>query len=632
MWDGYLTIGGNEVGNNARALGYQRTANCPVTWIRDMDCVGLLEALDEQYTYDRISEAPWYDPDDPDTTSRFLGLYVVSMEGVSDSTRSAVVTEKITDGAQVSGYRHAAREVRIRALLTARGMDALEGGMTWLRSVLEPDACGVHGGDCGASDMQFFVDCPPTRGTVPVYSDWTVARTNLFANPRGTSTSSTYWGTAAGGAYSLRTDMIGDIPTAVRWTASGTSTGAIRHQVGTSMPDEGEPVHYRVRIFSNDTVTIRALARSTISSATGQAQLGPEVTIGPGLHDLEFSGASFAGPAVSASGVVLLTVDTFPAGLILDVTGVLIEAGLGPGAYFDGSTTNTDLTQYAWVGAENLSTSTESTRVVEDMVPEPDDVYLARVDKYKRFLHSVRCISGPLIQAEYQSSDDIHYGYLVEFTLLAAVPFVYGASKNIPLAPTVPTVIQDVAYNLVETPSATLTSGFQQVATNLSTNPSVETNDTGWGWTVGPPITAGMITGGRVTGELSAVGTASYRAVFTATNTSTNGWFGIEQQVAIPATARARYSINMWASAVIMSGTPTITNLQVEAYWRNGTTLLRTDQIGTMTSSGGAVSAASIAPPATANNVLVRVRCNVGSWASGNVIRLYADALAVTNP
>jgi hypothetical protein len=632
MWDGYLTLGGNEVGNNARAIGYQRTANCPVTWIRDMDCAGLHDALGEGYTYDRISEAPWYDPDDPDTTSRFLGLYVVSMEGVSDSTRSAVITEKITDGAQVSGYRHAAREVRIRALLTARGMDALEGGMTWLRNVLEPDACGVHGGDCGASDMQFFVDCPPTRGTVPAYSDWTLARTNLFANPRGTSTSATYWGTPAGGTYSLRTDMIGDISTAVRWTSTGTGTGAIRHQVGTSMPDEGEPVHYRVRIFSNDTVTLRALARSAISSATGQVQLGPEVTIGPGLHDLEFSGASFVGPAVAASGITLLTVGTFPAGLILDVTGVLIEEGLGPGAYFDGSMVGGELTQYAWTGIENLSQSTESTRVIEDLVPEPDDVYFARVDKYKRFLHSVRCISGPLIQAEYRANDDIHFGYMVEFTLLAAVPFVYGASKNIPLSPTVPTVIQDVAYNLVETPSATLTSGSQLVATNLSTNPSLETNDTGWNYAAGAPITLAMLTAGRVTGELAAVGTASYRVVFTATNTSTAGSFEAEQQVAIPATVGARYSINIWGAAVIMVGTPTITNLQVFAIWRNGTTVLRTDTLGTVPASGGAHSTPSILPPATTNNVLVRVRANVASWASGDVIRLYADALAVTNP
>jgi hypothetical protein len=632
MWDGYLTLGGNEIGNNARALGYQRTSNCPVTWIRDIDCTGLLDALDEQYTYDRIDEAPWFDPDDPDTTGRFLGLYVVSMEGVSDSTRSAVITEKITDGAQVSGYRHAAREVRIRALLTARGMDALEGGMTWLRSALEPDACGVHGGDCGASDMQFFVDCPPARGTVPAYSAWTPVRENLFANPRGTTTSSTYWGTPAGGAYSLRTDMIGDIPTAVRWTSSGTSTGAIRHQVGTSMPSAGAPVHYRVRVFSNDTVTIRALARPTISSSAGQAQLGPEVVIGPGLHDLEFSGSSFADPAGAASGVTLLTVGTFPAGLILDVTGVLIESGLGPGDYFDGSKIGTELTQYTWTGAENLSTSIESTRVVEDLVPEPDVDYFPRVDRFKRFLHSVRCISGPLIQAEYRANDNVHFGYLVEFTLLAAVPFVYGASKAIPLSPTVPTVIQDVAYNLVETPSATPTSGTQLVATNLSTNPSVETNDTGWAFAAGSPITTGMLTGGRVTGELAAVGTASYRVVFTATNTSTAGWFAAEQQVAIPATTGARYSINIWGAAVTMVGTPTITDLQVFAIWRNGTTVLRTDTLGTVPAAGGAHSAASILPPATTNNVIVRVRANVASWASGNVIRLYADALAVTNP
>ena len=186
MWSGYFTVGGNEVGNSARALGYAKTSDCPITWLRDVECGGLVEFLgDGAYQYSLIDQAPWYDPDNVDLTSRFLGLYVVSMEGVSNSTRSATVTEKIVDGAQVSGYRHSSREVRVRAMLTAKGMDALEAGMTWLRNVLEPDACGVHGTDCGASDLQFFVDCPPERADVIVPETvWSgIIVTNLATNP-----------------------------------------------------------------------------------------------------------------------------------------------------------------------------------------------------------------------------------------------------------------------------------------------------------------------------------------------------------------------------------------------------------------------------------------------------------------
>lgn len=432
MWDGYFSLGGNEVGNSARAIGYQRTADCPIGWIRDKDCGGIQSMVDDQgaYIYSRINEAPWYDTDDPDLSSRFLGLYVIEMQGVSDSTRSAVVTEKITDGAQVSGYRHTSRQVRVRALLTGDGMDALEYGMTWLRNVLEPNACGVHGGDCGASDFQFFVDCPPEWDQIEPIED--------------------YWDTNA---------------------------------------------------------------------------------------------------------------------------------------------------------------------------------------KLRRVLHTVTCISGPLVQEQKVSSDKRHYAYIVEFTLLAAVPFVYGATRDIDVPPITPTIVQDVAYNLLTHPSAELASGLALVQTNLSTNPSVETDATGWAATSdGTAITNAMLTSGRVTGELAAVGVASYRVVFTATGAGTNGWFGAQQQVTIPTTAGLRFSINMWAAEVLMTGSPVRGDLDIFAYWRNGTTNLRTDDLGSVPINGGALSTPNIAPPATADNVVVRAIARMTSWSSGNVVRLYADALAVTNP
>jgi len=451
MWSGYFTVGGNEVGNTARALGYAATADCPVWWYRDVPCGGLITAIEDEataYSVDHIDQAPWYDPDNPGLTSRFLGLYVIAMEGISDSTRSANITEKIVDGAQVSGYRHTSREVRVRAMLTAKGHDALEAGMTWLRNVLEPNACGVHGGDCGASDLQFFVDCPPTK---------------------------------------------------------------------------------------------------------------------------------------------------------------------------------------------NLD--------------ETDEDYATRVDTYRRYLHTVTCVSGPLVQQELRSKDNQTHGFIVEFTMLAAIPFVYGVTREIALQPTIPTVLQDIPFNLITHPSGELGSGTIVAVTNYSTNPSVEVNATGWAAStqvVSGTDPAAFFTSGRVTGELAADGTASFRGRILGNNgttsvTNARSYIWLDQQVTLSGFANGtRMSFNIWGAVAIVAGASgsTINGVQVTAIWRTGAATVSTVTVGTGTTGdygGKAYTIKSQLKPNAADNVLVRVRFDV-TWSSSSngannsEIRAYADALAVTMP
>lgn len=88
------------------------------------------------------------------------------MEGLNDSTRTAAVTESITDGGVVGQVRHATRQVRVRALLSALGEDALESGLSWLKAALDPDYCGTHGNSCGGADSCFFTACPPTKESI----------------------------------------------------------------------------------------------------------------------------------------------------------------------------------------------------------------------------------------------------------------------------------------------------------------------------------------------------------------------------------------------------------------------------------------------------------------------------------
>lgn len=658
MFTGYFSLGGNEVGNNARAIGYARTSDCPIMWHRGETCDNLAEALhDNVYEYQFIDQAPWYDPDDPDVTGRFLGLYVVSISGLSDSTRAATVTEKNTDGAQVSGYRHTSREVRVRAFLTARGMDALEAGMTWLRNALEPNACGMHGNvDCGASDMGFFVDCPPGRALVPTYSAYAEVRRNLFSDPRGVSTSSAYWGSAALGAYSLNTTMPGPITTALRWTRSGTGVGAIRSVVGTTMPTAGATVHARATIRPSTAITVDVYARPDVASATNQVALGTGIAIAAGqVYDLEVTGPSMTAAATSTSGIVFL-INGGAVGQTVDISQVVIEPNNGFG-FFDGAFPDDSLTDYAWLGTAGSSPSTMSVRSVADL-PEGDSTYDPKVDTYRRFLHTVTCISGPLIQEERVSEDKKHYGYLVEFTLLAATPAVYGVTKEVALSPTTPSLLQDTVFNLVRTPSVGLSDGTTIGAQNFAKNPSAEVNATDFENAVevvsGSAATS-YFTAGRVVSELNAApGTASYRGrILGNGSTAVNGrsYIWLRQQVPltslpVPMIAPpngSRLSFAVWAAATIQAGASAsaINGIQVTAVWRTGTTVLSTITVGSTTTAadynGKSYMLDSQLKPDAADNVLIQVRVDV-TWASSATpannsdIRAYMDTVAVTMP
>lgn len=163
MWKGYFNLGGLEIGNSARALAYADGADCPITWLKDVPCGGIAPALgDPDYEFRRIDDAPWYDPDLA-ASKRFLGAYIIDISGLSDSTTTATVTEKLYDGAQISSVRRASREVRVQLMLTALDDEALEAGMTWLAAATSETACGAHGVSCGSTNFEFFVACPPEQ-------------------------------------------------------------------------------------------------------------------------------------------------------------------------------------------------------------------------------------------------------------------------------------------------------------------------------------------------------------------------------------------------------------------------------------------------------------------------------------
>lgn len=267
--------------------------------------------------------------------------------------------------------------------------------------------------------------------------------------------------------------------------------------------------------------------------------------------------------------------------------------------------------------------------------PESIEEWEERTDALLRKLHGVTAISGPLVEQKLHRGDV--YAYIVEFTLAAATPWVFSDTRPIEITPQTPVVVQDVAFNLAPYPSAEVASGTVTVATNHSPNPSVETNVTGWVTAQdGTAIAPATIAAASRSTELAAVGTASAKTTFTATGASAvAGWFDLVQTVTLPTTVTAgqRYSVNVWSARNIQAGAPVLGDHQVWAFWQDAaSTNLRQDLIGTVAGGSGAVSGKSIAPPVGTTKVAVRVRTWVTSWNAGTIVRLYADALAVTVP
>lgn len=181
---GYLSYGGSEIVNNARAKGYVTSAGCSVQWVVGNVCEGLADALgDEPYTLAQIEDAPWYDSDIPDLSSRFFGVYALKIEGLDDSTESATMIEGITSGGRLGRSRAASRSVRVRVALSAQGEDALDYGKTWLRAVVAGHNCSQHGASCGVGDAEFFAAGPPARGEVVEYGEWVDEDVNVVPSP-----------------------------------------------------------------------------------------------------------------------------------------------------------------------------------------------------------------------------------------------------------------------------------------------------------------------------------------------------------------------------------------------------------------------------------------------------------------
>ena len=168
MYDGYFSMGSNEIANTARVFAYSN-ALMPSAALRAL--VGDVPSIptllgDAAYTTPEEDRAPWFDEDVPESAG-FAGFLVTSASGLDDSTFTAQTVEGLFDGGFTLEGREATREVRLAGVLLGVDELAVNAGLTWLRSALDGERCSVHDAICRQMDLRFLAAKPNLDGNEP---------------------------------------------------------------------------------------------------------------------------------------------------------------------------------------------------------------------------------------------------------------------------------------------------------------------------------------------------------------------------------------------------------------------------------------------------------------------------------
>ena len=276
-YEGWLSVAGTEVINNDRVRAYAKelTPSLTMSLGRDDEEDESLRKIlaDKPYSTPLFDDAPWVDPDDPDTYD-FCGVLGLGVTGLSDSTRTATVVEHTQSGGGFSGVRKAVRSVRYSALLVGASMAAVEAGQNWLSMALEGD-CDA---DCNGSYCCYLnaLTNPEDWGDlVTVGIDADTLTTN---GPKGTYDLNTQRWTPTSNTQELRVQKFPPpLPCDEiiwTWTLKGVDGTQI---TATSYGDTGKIFSDRVTIDSDGEATISISDRGM---GTTLAYCGIRLTVG----------------------------------------------------------------------------------------------------------------------------------------------------------------------------------------------------------------------------------------------------------------------------------------------------------------------------------------------------------------
>jgi hypothetical protein len=215
----YLRMGDTEIANSARLAAYLESVGSPLDSVTACGCETFDAILvgDEPYTNPAEDDAPWYDPDVPESGD-FAGLMVLSVDGLDDHPVTRTVTRSAAGSAALGPARVQPRTITVTAVLLGVTCCAVNYGLRWLAQALDcGDGCG---GDC----LTLYNCCPAEFEEPEVFAAdhrRTLRRVALAEGPRvigRTGTGCTGRGGCSTGADILTVEFVLTAATPWMWT------------------------------------------------------------------------------------------------------------------------------------------------------------------------------------------------------------------------------------------------------------------------------------------------------------------------------------------------------------------------------------------------------------------------------
>lgn len=173
-FEGYLSLGGTEIGNVNRFGAYVRNLGI-MDFRMNCNCPDLDEILDDEpYVNPTSDNAPWYDVNNP-ISAQFAGVWIQTVTGIDNSPISRTYTDLIGAGAITGAPYDQKREIHVTAWLAGASEQGLSYGLAWLGSALRGS------GDCSfcEGDEMCILDACPEGFDTPD-SAWTEHNKTLF--------------------------------------------------------------------------------------------------------------------------------------------------------------------------------------------------------------------------------------------------------------------------------------------------------------------------------------------------------------------------------------------------------------------------------------------------------------------
>lgn len=170
MYVGYLYYNSTEIANNQRVVAYLNgnpalgipglkgpnlsvSANCGCDAI-DLYC-DQGSGPNGTFLSPKLDNAPWYDPDVPDS-SDFAGFFIEDITGF-DSVVKREFSEGAISGGSLGPLRLSGRCMTVTGWLMASTCCGAEYGLRWLNEALMGNVCD----DCAYGDLYMIKCCPP---------------------------------------------------------------------------------------------------------------------------------------------------------------------------------------------------------------------------------------------------------------------------------------------------------------------------------------------------------------------------------------------------------------------------------------------------------------------------------------